>query len=155
MSAVVQRAAAMTTSDVSRDYARIEQAIRYLDAHYTEQPSLDEVAAEIGLSPFHCQRLFSRWAGISPKRFLGFLTVEHAKSLLHNTSSVLDTAYEVGLSGPGRLHDPFVSYEAMTPGEYKRGGADLNLRYGVHATPFGDCWSNQKMYSCCEYDPVE
>ncbi len=124
--------------ETAQDYRRIERAIRYLDAHVVDQPSLEEVASEIGLSPFHAQRLFTRWAGISPKRFLGLLTVGHAKAALQAGESVLDATYEVGLSGPSRLHDLFVSYEAMTPGEYKQQGAGLIIRYGIHPTPFGD-----------------
>jgi AraC family transcriptional regulator, regulatory protein of adaptative response / methylated-DNA-[protein]-cysteine methyltransferase len=119
------------------DYRRIERAIRFIDAHVVDQPSLEEVAREIGLSPFHAQRLFTRWAGISPKRFLGLLTVGHAKAALQAGESVLDATYEVGLSGPSRLHDLFVTYEAMTPGEYKQQGSGLVIRYGVHPTPFG------------------
>ena len=119
------------------DYRRIERAIRFLDAHVVDQPSLEDVAREIGLSPFHAQRLFTRWAGISPKRFLGLLTVGHAKVALQAGESVLDATYEVGLSGPSRLHDLFVTYEAMTPGEYKQQGSGLVIRYGVHPTPFG------------------
>ena len=119
------------------DYRRIERAIRFLDAHVVDQPSLEDVAREIGLSPFHAQRLFTRWAGISPKRFLGLLTVGHAKAALQAGESVLDATYEVGLSGPSRLHDLFVTYEAMTPGEYKQQGSGLVIRYGVHPTPFG------------------
>jgi AraC family transcriptional regulator, regulatory protein of adaptative response / methylated-DNA-[protein]-cysteine methyltransferase len=119
------------------DYRRIERAIRFLDAHVVDQPSLEDVAREIGLSPFHAQRLFTRWAGISPKRFLGLLTVGHAKVALQAGESVLDATYEVGLSGPSRLHDLFVTYEAMTPGKYKQQGSGLVIRYGVHPTPFG------------------
>jgi AraC family transcriptional regulator of adaptative response/methylated-DNA-[protein]-cysteine methyltransferase len=119
------------------DYRRIERAIRFLDARVVDQPSLEDVAREIGLSPFHAQRLFTRWAGVSPKRFLGLLTVGHAKAALQAGESVLDATYEVGLSGPSRLHDLFTTYEAMTPGEYKQQGAGLVVRYGVHPTPFG------------------
>ena len=122
----------------AQDYRRIERAIQFLDRHVVEQPSLEEVAREIGLSPFHAQRLFTRWAGISPKRFLGLLTVGHAKAALQAGESVLDVAYEVGLSGPSRLHDLFVGFEAMTPGEYKQQGAGIVLRYGIHPTRFGD-----------------
>lgn len=121
------------------DYRRIEQAISYLEEHALEQPSLDEVAEHIGLSPYHFQRLFKSWAGVSPKRFLQYLTVENAKRLLRNSTSVLDTALDVGLSGPGRLHDLFVSIEAMTPGEFKAQGKELSIRYGFHDTPFGEC----------------
>lgn len=121
------------------DYQRIEKAILFLEEHAVEQPSLDAVAAHIGLSSWHFQRLFKTWAGVSPKRFLQYLTVEHAKNLLRESASVLDTALDVGLSGPGRLHDLFVGVEAMTPGEFKRNGRELVLQYGVHGTPFGDC----------------
>lgn len=124
--------------ETSQDYRRIERAIRYLDDHLVDQPSLEDVAHEIGLSPFHAQRLFTRWAGISPKRFLGLLTVGHAKAVLQAGESVLDATYEVGLSGPSRLHDLFVGFEAMTPGEYKQQGASLTLSYGIHPTRFGD-----------------
>jgi len=121
------------------DYRRIELAIRFLEEHTGNQPSLDDVARHLGLSPYHCQRLFKRWAGVSPKRFLQYLTIGYAKTLLRNSASVLDTAYEVGLSGPGRLHDLFVSVDAVTPGEFKTLGEGLVLRYGFHMTPFGEC----------------
>lgn len=119
------------------DYPRIETAIRYLATHVDEQPTLSAVAAEVGLSPFHLQRVFKRWAGISPKRLLQLLTVEHAKELLDESASVLDTAYEVGLTSPARLHDHFVALEAVTPGEYKSTGGELEIRYGLHDSPFG------------------
>jgi AraC family transcriptional regulator of adaptative response/methylated-DNA-[protein]-cysteine methyltransferase len=121
------------------DYRRIEQAIAYLEEHALEQPSLDEVAEHIGLSSYHFQRLFKSWAGVSPKRFLQYLTIENAKKLLLESVSVLDTALDVGLSGPSRLHDLFVSVEAMTPGEFKTKGKELLISYGFHATPFGEC----------------
>jgi AraC family transcriptional regulator of adaptative response/methylated-DNA-[protein]-cysteine methyltransferase len=121
------------------DYRRIEQAISYLEEHALEQPSLDEVAEHVGLSSYHFQRLFKSWAGVSPKRFLQYLTIENAKKLLRESVSVLDTALDVGLSGPGRLHDLFVSVEAMTPGEFKSQGKNLIISYGFHATPFGEC----------------
>lgn len=121
------------------DYARVGRAVRFVEEHAAEQPSLEEVAAHVGLSPYHFQRLFRRWAGVSPKRFLQYLTVESAKELLRGSASVLDAALEVGLSGPSRLHDLFVSVESVTPGEYKRFGEGLELRYGLHRTPFGDC----------------
>src|SRR5215217_9606756 len=123
----------------SEDYQRIEQAILYLENHYREQPSLEEVAANIGLSEFHFQRLFTRWAGVSPKRFLQFLTKEGAKDLLSRSENLLDTTHQVGLSSLGRLHDLFVTTEAVTPGEYKSRGAGLTIRYGIHPTPFGKC----------------
>jgi len=121
------------------DYRRIALAINYLEEHVAEQPSLEEVAEHIGLSPWHFQRLFKSWAGVSPKRFLQYLTVENAKRLLRESGSVLDVALDVGLSGPSRLHDLFVSVEAMTPGEFKSLGKDLSVSYGFHATPFGEC----------------
>ncbi|HJW33744.1 MAG TPA: methylated-DNA--[protein]-cysteine S-methyltransferase [Holophagaceae bacterium] len=119
------------------DYTRIEQAIRLLQARAQEQPSLAEVAAAIGLSEFHFQRLFQRWAGLSPKRFLQVLTLAEAKRMLAESRSLLDTSYEVGLSSPSRLHDLFLSLERMTPGEYKAQAAGLTIRWGVEETPFG------------------
>lgn len=118
-------------------YPMVAAAIRYLVEHYAEQPSLDEVAAVAGLHPHHFQRVFKRWAGISPKRFAQYLTVEHAKGLLSADESVLGAALDVGLSGPGRLHDLFVACEAMTPGDYKARGRDLVIRFGVQDSPFG------------------
>lgn len=123
------------------DYARVEQAIRYLDANARQQPSLADVAGHVGLSEAHLQRLFTRWAGVSPKRFVQWQTVEHAKRLLRESqASVLDASYEAGLSGGGRLHDLFVTAEALTPGEYKSGGEGVEIAYGVHETPFGDAF---------------
>jgi len=122
------------------DYRRIEKAIEFLAANYQNQPSLNEVARNASLSEFHFQRLFRRWAGISPKRFVQFLTLEHAKQALEESRSVLDAAYDAGLSGPGRLHDLFVTTEAMTPGEFKAKGAGLEISYGFHPSPFGECF---------------
>lgn len=124
---------------LSDDYLRIEQAILYLENNYKKQPNLEEVAASIGLSEYHFQRLFTRWAGISPKRFLQFLTKESAKGLLNRSENLLDATLQVGLSSLGRLHDLFVATEAVTPGEYKSRGAGLTIRYGIHPTPFGKC----------------
>ena len=124
---------------MSTDYQRIEEAIRYLEQHVRLQPSLDELAAHLNLSPYHMQRLFRRWAGISPKRFVQFLTIKHAKTLLAETRSVLDTTYEVGLSSPSRLHDLFVTVDGVTPGEFKRQGAGIEIKYGFHETHFGQC----------------
>src|SRR5512138_570219 len=129
----------MNYKQSSEDYLRIEQAIVYLENHFKEQPSLEDVAANIGLSEFHFQRLFTRWAGVSPKRFLQFLTKEGAKDLLNRSENLLDTTHQVGLSSLGRLHDLFVTTEAVTPGEYKSRGAGVTIRYGVHPTPFGKC----------------
>jgi AraC family transcriptional regulator, regulatory protein of adaptative response / methylated-DNA-[protein]-cysteine methyltransferase len=120
-------------------YERIEQAIHWLADHYQEQPSLASAAEAAGLSEFHFQRMFSAWAGVSPKKFLQYLTLAHAKARLDACDSVLDAAYDAGLSGPSRLHDLFVAHEAVTPGEWKAMGEGLTLRYGWHDSPFGDC----------------
>ena len=125
-------------NQLSEDYTRIEQAIRYIESNTNYQPNLREVAAHIGLSKYHFQRLFTRWAGISPKRFLQFLTKEKAKQLLSN-SNLLDATYQSGLSSPGRLHDLFVQCEAVTPGEFKSKGRGMDIIYGYHPTPFGEC----------------
>ncbi len=119
------------------DYTRIEHAIRLLQSRAREQPSLAELAAAAGLSEFHFQRLFQRWAGISPKRFLQVLTLAEAKRMLAESRSLLDTSFEVGLSSPSRLHDLFLTLECMTPGEYKARAAGLTIRWGVEETPFG------------------
>jgi AraC family transcriptional regulator of adaptative response/methylated-DNA-[protein]-cysteine methyltransferase len=123
----------------SDDYSRIEKAILFLEQNFQDQPSLGEIARSVNLSEFHFQRLFRRWAGISPKRFLEFLTVEYAKELLAESRSVLDATYETGLSSPGRLHDLFTHVEAVTPGEFKSRGTGLNIDYGFHWSPFGIC----------------
>jgi len=128
-----------TNLELSQHYRLIEQAIQYIEVNVHRQPELDEIAAAIGLSEYHFQRLFTRWAGISPKRFIQFLTKEHAKELLARSENLLDTTHQVGLSSLGRLHDLFVNTEAVTPGEYKSHGAGLTIRYGLHPTPFGKC----------------
>jgi AraC family transcriptional regulator of adaptative response/methylated-DNA-[protein]-cysteine methyltransferase len=126
-------------SQTSLDYERIEKAIQFLAENFHSQPSLKEIAAKIHVSEYHFQRLFSRWVGISPKRFLQFLTKEYAKTLLEKSINLLDVTYESGLTSPGRLHDLFVTCEAVTPGEYKAKGEGLEIAYGYHATPFGEC----------------
>src|SRR5208282_6271457 len=113
----------------SPDYNRIEKAIAFLQANYLDQPDLAAAARQVHLSESHFQRLFTKWAGISPKRFVQSLTIEHAKRLLKESKPVLDTALDAGMSGPGRLHDLFVSVEAVTPGEYKHRGAGLKISY--------------------------
>jgi AraC family transcriptional regulator of adaptative response/methylated-DNA-[protein]-cysteine methyltransferase len=128
-----------TMQPKSEDYSRIERAICFLEGNYRRQPELREVAESVHLSEFHFQRLFHRWAGISPKRFVQFLTLEYAKKLLEQSHSVLDATYDAGLSSPGRLHDLFVNIEAMTPGEFKAKGAGLGISYGFHPSPFGEC----------------
>lgn len=121
------------------NYERIAEAIDYIKVNFKSQPNLDEVAAKINLSPFHFQRLFTDWAGISPKKFLQYLSLEHAKSMLKDKSATLfDTAYNTGLSGTGRLHDLFINVEGMTPAEYKNGGAALIINYSFAESPFGD-----------------
>ena len=119
------------------DYEIVCRAIAYISQRWREQPSLERIADHVGLKPLALQRLFTRWAGLSPKGFVQALTLDHARMLLADSASVLDAAYEVGLSGPGRLHDLFVTHEAMTPGAYKARGEGLTLRYGFHASPFG------------------
>jgi AraC family transcriptional regulator of adaptative response/methylated-DNA-[protein]-cysteine methyltransferase len=121
------------------DYHRIEQAIRYLDSSAPAQPSLDDVARHVGLSPYHFQRLFTRWAGISPKRFSQVLTLEYAKELLRRSRNLLDATYDAGLSSGGRLYDMFVTLEGVTPGEYRANGAGLRIAAGFHDSPFGEC----------------
>ncbi len=128
----------INTTQLSDDYARIEQVIYYLEKNASRQPGLSEIAEHVHLSEYHFQRLFTRWVGISPKRFLQFITKEHAKQLLAQSSSILEAAYQVGLSSPGRLHDLFITWEAVTPGEYKLRGEGLTISYDFHPTPFGE-----------------
>ena len=118
-------------------YTEIAQAIDYLVRNYADQPSLDDVARIAGISPHHFQRTFKTWTGVSPKRFLQYVTIGHAKTLLRDRATLLDTAFDLGLSGPGRLHDLFVALEAVTPGQYKFRGDGLTIRYGFHDSPFG------------------
>ncbi|MCP2026978.1 AraC family transcriptional regulator of adaptative response/methylated-DNA-[protein]-cysteine methyltransferase [Flavobacterium sp. HSC-32F16] len=121
------------------NYNRIADAIDYIQANFKEQPNLDEVAEKVHLSPFHFQRLFSDWAGTSPKKFLQYTSLEHAKKLLkENQSTISETAYETGLSGTSRLHDLFVNIEGMTPAEYKNGGKNLEINYSFAESPFGN-----------------
>lgn len=126
-------------SELSDDYYRIEKIIHYIETHYQEQPDLGELAKVVNLSEFHFQRMFRRWVGVSPKRFLQYITKEYAKAMLEENSGLLETTYQTGLSSPGRLHDLFVTCEATTPGEYRRLGEGLSIRYGVHPSPFGNC----------------
>jgi AraC family transcriptional regulator of adaptative response/methylated-DNA-[protein]-cysteine methyltransferase len=142
-------------TQAAMDYERIEKAIRFLDGHFLEQPDLRTVARAAHLSEHHFQRVFTRWAGISPKRFLQFLTLDHAKRLLADSQPVLDSAFDAGLSSPGRLHDLFISLEAVTPGEYKTRGAGLQIAYGVHSTPFGRCLAGVTSRGLCWLSFVE
>jgi AraC family transcriptional regulator of adaptative response/methylated-DNA-[protein]-cysteine methyltransferase len=121
------------------NYARIANAIEYIRENFKSQPNLDEVAEKVHLSPYHFQRLFTDWAGVSPKKFLQYISVEYAKGLLKNKEVTLfDAAFETGLSGTGRLHDLFIHIEGMTPGEYKNGGEDLNINYSFAESRFGN-----------------
>ena len=121
------------------NYSRIAEAIGYIKENFKTQPGLEEVAGKIHVSPFHFQRLFTEWAGVSPKKFLQYITVEHAKKLLkENQATLFDTAFETGLSGTGRLHDLFINIEGMSPGEYKNGGENLTINYSFAETPFGN-----------------
>jgi len=128
----------MNTQDII-NYNRIAEAIDYIKCNFKEQPDLDAIAEKIHLSAFHFQRLFSEWAGTSPKKFLQYISVEHAKKLLkENQATLFETAYETGLSGTSRLHDLFVNIEGMTPAEYKNGGKDLSINYSFAESPFGN-----------------
>ncbi|MES3018296.1 MAG: methylated-DNA--[protein]-cysteine S-methyltransferase [Bacteroidota bacterium] len=128
----------MTTSE-QINYTRIAEAIDYIRANFKAQPGLDEIAENVNLSPFHFQRLFTEWAGVSPKKFLQYISVEYAKGILKNKQATLfEAAHEAGLSGTGRLHDLFIQIEGMTPGEYKNGGAELAINYSYAASPFGN-----------------
>jgi AraC family transcriptional regulator, regulatory protein of adaptative response / methylated-DNA-[protein]-cysteine methyltransferase len=121
------------------NFNRIAEAIEYLAQNFKKQPSLDEVAEKIHVSPFHFQRLFTEWAGVSPKKFLQFLTIDHAKNILQQKGATLfDAAFETGLSGTGRLHDLFINIEGMTPGEFKNGGENLSINYSFAESPFGN-----------------
>lgn len=121
------------------DYSRIAQAIDYIKINFKKQPDLDDVAAKVHLSPFHFQRMFKDWAGVSPKKFLQYLSVEYAKNILKDKQATLfDVAFETGLSGTSRLHDLFMNIEGMTPGEYKNGGGQLSINYSFAESPFGN-----------------
>lgn len=133
----------------TQTYTAVGKALTWLVEHREEQPELCDLASAVGVSPHHLQRLFTRWVGISPKKFLQFLTLDAAKSRLADSVSVLDATLDAGLSGPGRLHDLFVTFEAMTPGEYKARGKGLDIRYGVHDTPFGRCLIAQTDRGVC------
>lgn len=123
--------------DRARDYHRMERALGWLADHWQDHPSLDEAAEAVGLSPFHFQRIFTRWAGVSPKTFVGAIAHAEARRSLEAGASVLDAAFDAGLSGPSRLHDLFIAQEAVTPGEARRRGEGLTLRWGLAPTPFG------------------
>ena len=127
----------MNAKQAAIDYKRIERAICFIGEHRTHQPSLEEISAHVHMSPYHFQRLFSRWAGISPKKFLQYLTLQYAKEQIKENLSLSEIAYNAGLSGTGRLHDLFIRMEGMTPGQYRKSGSGLTIRYGFHPGPFG------------------
>ena len=129
----------MKLQSYAEDYQRIEKAILFLEKNALRRPDLKEIARSVNLSEYHFQRLFKRWAGISPKRFLQALTLERAKEALKSSGSLLNVTYEAGLSSPGRLHELFVNMEAVTPDEFRKQGASLKIRYGFHPSPFGEC----------------
>ena len=137
------------------DYHKISKALQYLGDNFTEQPSLKDVADAVHLSEYHFQKLFSRWVGISPKRFLQYLTKEYSKQRLKSSESILNSAFDAGLSGPGRLHDLMVQCDGVTPGEYKAMGEGLEIVWGIHDTPFGRCLLAQTTRGVCNLQFLE
>jgi AraC family transcriptional regulator of adaptative response/methylated-DNA-[protein]-cysteine methyltransferase len=125
------------SAPATADYDLVRRAVAFISEHWRAQPEIDEIAAASGVAATELHHLFRRWAGLTPKAFLQALTLDHARALLRDSASVLDASYEVGLSGPGRLHDLFVTHEAMSPGEWKAGGEGLSIAYGFHPSPFG------------------
>ena len=121
------------------DYQRVEKAIKFIENNFKDQPKLDEIAESVHLSKYHFDRIFKRWAGISPIQFLQFMTLDYTKKKLRESASILECALDAGLSGSGRLHDLFVTFEAMTPGEFKKQAAGIKIFYGFSSSPFGDC----------------
>ncbi len=121
------------------DYQRVARAIEYLDAHFQQQPELEEVARQVHLSPHHFQRMFTEWAGVSPKKFMQYLSIDHLRSRIFDLNNLNEAAEAVGYSAQSRVYDLFVSIEAVTPREFKTGGQGLDIRYGFHPTPFGEC----------------
>ena len=138
------------------DYARIAQAIGYIRENFKRQPGLDEIAREVALSTAHFQRMFTEWAGVSPKKFLQYTSIEYAKKILDEThASLFDTAQETGLSGTGRLYDLFVNIEGMTPGEYKNGGENLSINYSFAKSPFGELFiASTNKGICATFTPA-
>lgn len=126
-------------SQQSEDFQRIEKAIQFIEANFKSQPTLDQMAKSVHLSKYHFQRLFKRWAGISPIQFMQFITLDYTKERLIESKNLLETALDAGLSGPGRLHDLFITFDAMTPGDFKKQGSGLQISYGVCDSPLGEC----------------
>jgi len=142
------------------DYERIAEAIKFITQHAEQQPQLDEIAQHLHLSPFHFQRLFSRWVGVSPKRFLQILTIDHAKQLLTESRPLLDISHTLGLSSGSRLYDHFIQLEAVTPGEFRQKGSSIHIHYGTYQTPFGDVFVAETPRGICqltflEYDNLD
>ena len=135
-------------ADTHADYDKVRKTLAYITDHWRDQPSLDEIAEHVGLSEPHLHHLFRRWSGLSPKAFLQAITLDHARSLLRDSASVLDTAYEVGLSGPGRLHDLFVTHEAMSPGDWKAGGHGLTCATVTIHRPLVKRLRSQRIVVC-------
>ena len=132
----------MNTYDYSQqsgDFRRIEKAIQFIEANFKSQPTLDQMAKSVHLSKYHFQRLFKRWAGISPIQFMQFITLDYTKERLIKSKNLLETALDAGLSGPSRLHDLFITFDAMTPGDFKKQGSGLQISYGVCDSPLGEC----------------
>lgn len=133
----------------AEDYQKIETAIHYLEDHFKEQPSLDQIARNVHMSKYHFSRIFKRWAGVSPGQFLQFLTLNYTKQCLSDSKSVLSSALDAGLSGPGRLHDLFVTFDAISPGEFKAKGKTLVIEYGQAHSPFGRCLAARTHRGIC------
>ena len=128
----------MSVDQLHIDYSRIEKAIVYINHNFREQPSLEEISTAVNMSPFHFQRLFSDWAGVSPKKFLQYVSLRYAKQLLQRNTTLMNVSNEIGLSSSSRLHDLFINIEGMTPGEFKNGGAGLTINYSFRESPFGN-----------------
>lgn len=152
---VIRHRTAFYIYSMNREYDKIETAIQFIREHFKEQPDLNEVAKQVHLSPFHFQRMFKEWAGISPKKFLQYISIEHAKKLLTKDFSLADVSFETGLSGTSRLHDLFISIEGMTPGEYKNGGENLSIHYSHAESPFGDILIASTAKGICHLSFVE
>ena len=148
----------MNTYDYSQqsgDFQRIEKAIQFIEANFKSQPSLDQMAKSVHLSKYHFQRLFKRWAGISPIQFMQFITLDYTKERLIESKNLLETALDAGLSGPSRLHDLFITFDAMTPGDFKKQGSGLQISYGFCDSPLGECLLATTQRGICFFGFVE
>jgi AraC family transcriptional regulator of adaptative response/methylated-DNA-[protein]-cysteine methyltransferase len=142
-------------SQQSEDFQRIAKAIQFIEDNFKSQPTLDKIAESVHLSKYHFDRLFKRWAGVSPMQFLQFITLEYSKQRLIESKSLLETSLDAGLSGPSRLHDLFVTFDAMTPGDFKKQGAGLKISYGFCESPFGECLLSTTKRGICYFGFVE